>query len=118
MNNPVMLKRPMDVGFVEDILNPDKYIDALAPAFEGSAERQARFDAVKSLDHSKKVCWLLSLKVVPGQKLSPAVICTTIIVVTIFYVIVGYKIVNGIKQAITEERKKETEKKVCVPADP
>jgi len=120
MNRRVMLQKPEVIGALEDIRDPDKYIDALAPAFTGNAERIARFEAIKSLDHANKVRWLLSQEDESDEKLTPlapAVVCTLIIVTTVVLVIIGYEIVNGIKKAITEKRTEEKEVKKCVPLD-
>lgn len=120
MDKTVMLQQPEMIGAFEDIRDPDKYIDAFASAFTGNAERMARFEAIKLLDHANKVRWLLSQKDGSDEKLAPlapAVVCSIIIVATIVMVIIGYEIVNGVKKAITEKRTEEKEVKKCVPID-
>lgn len=117
MNRRVMLQQPETIEVFEDIHDPDKYIDVLASAFTGNAERMARFEAIKALEHENKVRWLLSQKDPSDEKLEPATICTIVIVTTVVMVVIGYEIVNGVKKAITEKQTKEKEVKKCVPLD-
>lgn len=116
MEERTMFKTPVEYMVSQDIKNPDIYLDKLIRDYTDDPTMQEKLETIKSLKHNEKVAWLLGLDTKEldeeHAKMEPVTGCIIVVITIVVAVVVGYIVVEGIKQAIIEyqERQKEVEK--------
>jgi hypothetical protein len=116
MEERTMFKTPVEYMISQDIKNPDIYLDKLIRDYSDDPTMQEKLETIKSLEHNEKVAWLLGLATKEQDeeraKMEPVTGCIIVVITIVVAVVVGYIVVEGIRQAIIEyqERQKEVEK--------
>jgi uncharacterized membrane protein YgcG len=115
MTDRFILERPVEVVVAQEVENPDAAIEKLVKHLAQDPVRRAQLEAIQALSKEQKSAWLLGLETrdpaAAGTK--EAGPCVLVVVLVTVAVIVGWHVVNGVREALTRQEQQRREILKC-----
>lgn len=111
----VMLDPQEEIVVRTRVADPGAALDQLLERAT-DARLRARIEGVKALPIEEQEQWLLAgaRPVDRTHRMEPASGCIIVVIAVTITVVVGYIVVNGIREALTEQREVEREVEQCI----